>query len=219
MSEQEIYETTQEQPKQNVSQKQKSALALTGFILGIIAVSTSFIPIVNNASFVLGILAAVFGIIALVKRKAKVKALVAIILGVAAIIITLAMQASWSKAIDDAVDEFNDEMDYLSGGKTDDILKDHLDVTIGKFNVTYGEFLNSTELSVTLKNKSSEAKSFSVTVEAIDELGNRIGSETVYANQLQAGQGQAFKVFELVSDEKIEAYKKAKFRVVEVSMY
>ena len=39
---------------------EKSGLATAGFVLGIIGVVLSFIPIINNAAFVLGVLSFVF---------------------------------------------------------------------------------------------------------------------------------------------------------------
>jgi len=210
MNENEVYE--------NQPQKKKSGLLTAGWVLGIVGVCTSFIPIVNNASFVLGVLALVFGIIGLV-RKNRGKAIVAMILGVAAIAMTLVAQQTLSDAIDEAVDEFNQEMDYLSGNKTQDILKQYLDVSFGSFQVKENEYFDETELTVTVKNKGNETKSFSVTVEAVDESGNRIDQDYVYATSLAAGQAQQFKLFEFVSSEKISALKQATFRVAEVSMY
>ncbi len=193
----------------------KSGMVTAGLVLGIVGICTSFIPIVNNASFVLGILAAVFGLIGLLKKKSTAKAVCALILGVLAVVITLAMQSSWQKELDD----LGDDLDYMSGGKTNEILADYLDVTIGSFEVSGSEGWESTELSVTLKNKGNEQKSFDVTIEAIDKDGNRIDTDIIYAGNLGAGQSQRFKIFTLVTSDKIAELKTATFRVVEASMY
>ncbi len=187
---------------------QKSTLVTAGMILGIIGAATSFIPIVNNASFVLGILAVVFGAIGLVKRLNKGKAIAALALGVAAIVITLVAQNQASK-----------ELDYLTGDGSDDILKNYLTVEIGTFTVVDNGYWTDTALPITVKNKSDEKKSFSITIEAVDANGNRIDSETIYANNLAGGQSQSFTVFEFVLEEEIEAFLTAEFRVLEVSMY
>ncbi len=193
---------------QETATKKKSLLGTAGLILGIIGTATAFIPIVNNASFVLGILAVVFGIIGLVKHLGKGKAIAALVLGIAAIVITISAQEQTSK-----------ELDYLTGERTEDILQNYLTVEIGKFEVHEDEYWTDTEVSVTIKNKGKEKKSFSITIEAVDAKGARINTDTIYANDLSAGQSQVFKVFDYVASNDIEAYKKASFRVVEVSMY
>lgn len=44
----------------------KSGMAIAGFVLGIIALLTSFLPIINNFSFFLAILGMIFGIVGMV---------------------------------------------------------------------------------------------------------------------------------------------------------
>ena len=196
-------------------QKTRSKLATAGMVLGIIAIATSFIPIVNNASFVLGILALIFGAVCLVKRRSKGKAITALVTGILAVAITLAMQS----AVDKALNDLDEDLDRLTGEKTDDILQDSLDVTIGKFQVIQDEYWEDTKLTVTLKNKSKEKQSFSVTVEAVDKDGVRLAVDYIHANDLGAGQSQRFDIFTLVTSEDIAAMKDATFRVVEVSAY
>ncbi len=159
------------------------------------------------------------GIVALAKRIGSKKAIVSIVLGVLSIVITLTMQSMMAKAIDDAVDEFNDEIDYISGDKTDEILGQYLDVTIGRFQVIEGEWYDESKLEVTLKNIGGESASFSVQIEAIDANGNRIDIDYIYASNLGIGQSQKFDIFTLVSSEKYSQLKQATFRVVEVSKY
>ena len=197
----------------------KSGLATAALVLGIIGICLSFIPIVNNAAFVLGILASVFGIVVLIKKRCLGKAIASIVLGVLSIVITLAMQAAALKAIDDAFGELDDELGYMSGEKTDEILENHLNVQIGSFQVMEGDYWDESKLEVTLKNKSDQKASFSVTIEAVDSTGARIATDTVYANDLGAGQSQKFEAFTLVSSDDYTALKKATFRVVDASMY
>lgn len=201
------------------TEKKKSGLATAGMVLGIIGIATSFIPIVNNASFVLGILAVVFGIITLIKKASLGKTITALILGVLAIVITVASQASLSNAIDDAFSTFDKELGTLTGEQTDAVLENNLDVTIGKFEVTEGAFLDETKLDVTVKNKGSETASFSVEIEAVNSDGSRIDTDTIYISDLKAGQSQKFEAFTLVESDKYNALKNATFAVLEVSMY
>ncbi len=200
-------------------EKRKSGLATAGLVLGIIGICTSFIPIINNASFVLGLLAAIFAFVALVKRASTGKAIASLVLGLLAIIITVYMQSAVLNAINDAVDELDSDLSNMTGESTEEILKNNLDVQIGKFKVIEGEFLDETEMIVTLKNKGQERKSFSVEIEAVDKDGNRIDTDTIYANDLNAGQSQKFETFLFVTSDKYDEMKSATFKVVEVAMY
>ncbi len=44
----------------------KSALGITGFVIGLVALCTSFLPIINNASALLAVLGLVFSVIGVV---------------------------------------------------------------------------------------------------------------------------------------------------------
>lgn len=75
-----------------------SGLAVAGLVLGIIAVVTSFIPIVNNASFVIGIVGLALAIAGhmSIKKGAKTGqgiAIAGIVLGIVSIVIVLLMQS------------------------------------------------------------------------------------------------------------------------------
>lgn len=201
-----------------MEEKKKSGFATAGLVLGIIGVCTSFIPIVNNLSFIMGILAIIFGIIA-IKKAGKAKVIVTIILGVLAIYLTYTAQQDLVDGINDAVNDFNQEMDAISGNSTEEILANNVDVNIGEFVVKNNGYYDDTKLTVTVKNKSTERKNFSIHIEAIDENGARIDEDYVYANDLGAGQSQDFETFNLISSDKIKLLKKATFRIVEVSMY
>lgn len=87
--------------------KTTSAMAITGLVIGIIALLTSFIPIVNNISFFLAILAAIFAIVGLVSavrgtRAGKGLAIAALAISIVAGAIVLVTQAAYSAALDDA---------------------------------------------------------------------------------------------------------------------
>lgn len=92
---------------QNGQKAPRSAMAITGLVLGIIALVTSFMPFINNLSFILAVLGAIFSIVGVVgcmrgKRAGKVMAIVALVLNVAACAAVLLTQGAYSKAIDDA---------------------------------------------------------------------------------------------------------------------
>lgn len=194
----------------------KNGLATAALVLGIIGICTSFIPVINNLSFVLGILAIIFAIVALIQKSGKAKTIISIILGVLAIVITLSVQ----KSLSDSLDKISNDLNKATGSSTEEILANDADVTMGEFKVTTGDFgLTDTELEVVVKNKTSENKSFSIQVEAVDKNGSRISTDYVYANNLTAGQNQAFKIFNFVESGKLDSMKEATFKIVEISMF
>ena len=197
---------------------QKSGISTAGLVLGIVGVCTSFMPIINNLSFVMGIIAIVFGLIA-IKKAGKGKVIATIILGVLAIILTINAQQALTEGLNDAFNEINQGLDEMNGNKTEEILANNVDVTLGKFQVSNNGYFTETKLVVKVKNKSSEKKSFSIHIEAVDSNGSRIDEDYVYANDLGAGQSQNFDTFNLVSSDKINSLKKATFKIVEVTMY
>ena len=196
----------------------KSGFATAALVLGIIGVVLSFIPIINNAAFVLGALALIFAIVALAKKKSVATAVVAFILAVASMGITLAMQKSVGDALEKAGNEISKTADDMSGNNTEDILKNDVQVDVGQFEVIEGEYgLQSSKLIVSVNSKMSEKKSFSIQIEAIDADGKRLADDTVYANDLNAGQSQDFEAFTLVQSDKYESLKTATFKIVSVS--
>ncbi len=85
----------------------KSAMAIAGLVLGIIALLTSFIPIINNISFFLALLGLIFSIVGLISCKRKTRS--GLGLAIAALIICLisgavvfGTQSFYSSAIKEA---------------------------------------------------------------------------------------------------------------------
>ena len=202
---------------ESAKQKQKSGLAIAGLVLGIIGIVFSFIPIVNNISLILGALAIIFAIIAFVQKSDKGKTVAALVLGIIAVAVTLVMQATTVKVINDAADKLNDSIDAATGAKTSEILGRDVEVTLGDFTVEEGTYYSSTKLPVTVKNLLSESKSFTIHIEAADANGNRIDDAYVYANSLSAGQSQNFEAFTYISNDKLNQMKAATFNIIEVS--
>lgn len=199
-----------------MEEKKKSGFATASLVLGIIGICTSFIPIVNNLSFIMGILAVIFGIVSLTKKASKGMAIAGIILSILTIIITINSQ----RALSEGLNEIGKDLDKISGNSTAEILANDVDVTLGNFEVTKDKYgITNTKLVVNVRNKTSETKSFNIQVEAIDENGNRLANDYIYANSLNAGQGQEFKLFEYVESDKLDAMQNATFKIVEASMY
>lgn len=84
-----------------------SVAGIIGLVISILALATSFLPIINNASAILAVVGIVFAIIGVVgtfrgKKRGKGLAIAGLILNFIAIAIVLGSQAAYSKAIDDA---------------------------------------------------------------------------------------------------------------------
>ena len=198
-----------------MKEEKKTGFSVASMVLGIIGICLSFIPIVNNVSFISGVLSVIFAIVSLVKKSGKAKAIVGLILGILSVVITLSLQNSWSKSLDDV----GKDLDNMTGDNAEEILKKDVDVNIGKLNVTTDEYgYSDSELVVTVTNKSKEKKSFTIHIEAVDNTGKRIDDDYVYANDLNSGQTQDFKIFTLLSSEKLEQMKSAEFKIIDVSM-
>lgn len=90
--------------------KPRSAMAVASLVLGIVALVTSILPIINNLSFVMAILGVVFGIVGIVgiskgKKAGKGLAIAGLVLSVVAFILVLVMQSAFSAALDEAMEE------------------------------------------------------------------------------------------------------------------
>ncbi len=87
--------------------KPTSGMAVTGLVLGILAVVSSWIPIINNLSFVIGLIGFVFAIVGVVgtmrgKKSGKGLAIAALVVNLVALMVVLASQSALSAAIEDA---------------------------------------------------------------------------------------------------------------------
>lgn len=87
-------------------------MAIASLVIGILAILTSFLPIINNASFILAALGLIFAIVGLVgitrgKKSGKGMAIAALVINVLSIVIVIATQSMFSKAIDEATTATN----------------------------------------------------------------------------------------------------------------
>ena len=88
----------------NQASKGVSAMAVVGLVLGIFALISSWVPIVNNLSFIVGVLGLVFSIIGTVaasrgKSTGKGLAVAALIINIIACVIVLATQSLFAAAL------------------------------------------------------------------------------------------------------------------------
>jgi hypothetical protein len=207
--------------------ERKSGLAIAGFIIAILAILGSWVPIFNNVSFFFAVISLIFGVIGFVaikkgKRVGQGLAVATIILSVVTVGIVLASQSFYgkvaegvSKSVDESVNDFN-------GNNTEKLLKTSVDVTLGAFVFNPGaeadySYDDTTELPVTIKNKAVEKSSYTVKIEAVGADGTRVAEDTVYVSDLNPGQSVAEKAFKYVEEGKLEALKTATFKILEVS--
>ena len=83
-----------------------SAMAVTTLVLGVIALLTSFLPIINNLSFFIALLGTIFGIVSIVAivrgtRRGKALAVSGLVVNIIALVVVLASQAMLSAALDE----------------------------------------------------------------------------------------------------------------------
>ena len=90
------------------------------------------------------------------------------------------------------------------------------DVEFDEFKVTNNGYTYDTSLEVVITNNSNQQKSFFITIEAIDEEGTRLDTDMIMADRLNPGQKIKLEAFEYVPQEKIEQYKSATFKVLDV---
>lgn len=84
-----------------------SAMAIAGLVLGLIALLTSFIPIINNLSFFLALLGLIFATIGLAAcvrktRKGKGLAIAALVICIVSGVVVVGTQSIYSAALKDA---------------------------------------------------------------------------------------------------------------------
>lgn len=204
-----------------------SGLAIAGLIIAILAILGSAIPIFNNVSFFFAIVSLVFGVVGLVaikkgKRVGQGLAIATIILSVITFVVVIATQALYGKIANDVNTSVTESVNDFDGTNTEKLLQNNVDVTIGTFVFDAGAEANysyddTTELPVTIKNKSSEKASYTVKIEAVDASGTRVGEDTIYVTDLNPGQSVSEKAFEYIEEGKLEAVKSATFKVLEVS--
>jgi len=207
--------------------ERKSGLAIAGFIIAVLAILGSAIPIFNNVSFFFAVVALIFGIVGLVaikkgKRVGQGLAIATIILSVITFVVVIATQSFYGKVAEEVGNSMSETVNDFDGTNTEKLLATSVDVTIGTFVFSAGAqaeytYDDTTELPVTIKNKTAEKANFSVKIEAVDASGTRIADDTIYVSDLNAGQSVSEKAFKFVASDKHEALKTATFKILEVT--
>lgn len=201
--------------------ERKSGLAIAGLIIAILAILGAWVPILNNVSFFFALVALVFGIIGLTaikkgKRVGQGLAVATIILAVIAGIVVLATQSLYGKVASDVGKSVDESVKNYDGTNTSKLLETSVDVVIGAFTAKTENYVQTTELPVTVKNKASDKASYTIKIEAVDAQGIRLADDTLYVNDLGAGQSVSETAFKYVESTKVESLKSATFKVYQV---
>ena len=207
--------------------ERKSGLAIAGFIIALLAIVGSWVPIFNNVSFFFAVIALVFGVIGLIsikkgKRVGQGLAVATIILALIACVVVLATQSFYGKVAEDVSNSIDESVNNSNGTNTEKLLETSVDVALGSFVFSAGSeadytYDDTTELPVTIKNKSAEKSNYTVKIEAVDASGARVAEDTIYVTALNSGQSVSEKAFKYVDSSKLEAVKTATFKILEVS--
>ena len=102
---------------------------------------------------------------------------------------------------------------------TDEILEKYVDVSFAEFKVTNKGYFSETSLDITVKNKAEKQCTYYITIEAVDANGARIETDMICADRIGAGQEIYLTAFEYVEQDKIEQFKNAIFKVLEINKY
>lgn len=196
------------QPRQQSQAPSTSGLAIAGLVLGILALITSFMPIVNNGSFVIGIIGLVLAIVGHSQTRKGAKtgsglAIAGIVLNIAAIAVTLAVQAACSAALDSITSgptgtvasepasvetesgagQAQTDTSNLAVGQTVD-LSDGLSVTVNSVETGLVNFDGSTVtgITVTYVNNGKSGASFNMLDWKAEDASGAQRTMTYYSN-------------------------------------
>ena len=153
-------------------------------------------------------------------KGALIGFLTKIALSIILVILYVVFAASLFSSISNGT-EFNIPVieDIFREETTEEILEKYVDVSFGKFEATNNGYYSETSLEITITNKATTQYTYYITIEAVDENGTRLETDMIYADRLNAGQKIKLTAFEYVEEEKIEQFKNATFKVLEISKY
>ena len=208
------FERERDQEMIRTEAPKESNFASAGLILTIIAICVAVVPILNLFFLWYALVPLIVGTIALVKKEpARGKAIFAVLSPVISFVITVVVTIITVLSATAIITLGTYEADRASSWK------DYADVSFGNFEVTEEGYSNNTKLTVKVKNKSDEKRSFVVKVEAVDKDGDRIDTDTVYVDDLGAGKSGKYDAFTSVKEKNLDKMKDAKFKVVNVTVY
>lgn len=196
-------------------QTPRSVAAIVALVLGVIALISSWVPIINNLSFIFALVGVAFAVVGLVgtlrgKKSGRRLAIASVVVNVAAVAIVLATQSAYSAAIDEAASGTVQTSDGASAaapaaeGTTSAEPAD-------KYSID-GEELGgdaySCKISGVYTNKAGKDLSYvQVSYNLFDADGNQIGTALANTNNLADGGTWKFEAFGSVAVDEVASYK------------
>lgn len=194
-------------------QPSKSAAAIVALVLGVVALATSFLPIINNLSFIIGLVGLIFSIVGVVgtlrgKRSGKPLAIASLVVNALALVIVLATQSAYSAAIDEAIVDTSDGT-VASGTTAEDAdanVSDGASDSAAKYTIADEGLVEENYLTYvkgTFTNTSGGDMAYvEVSYNLFDSDGAQIG--TAYANTSNLADGATWKFEAMASQDKDE---------------
>lgn len=105
--------------------------------------------------------------------------------------------------------------DFVAGESTSEVLDKYVDISLDKLHISNNGVYNEISLDVTLKNKSDKRCSFDISIEAVTPNGERLATDSLYADRLMPGQSVHLEAFQYADPQYAAAFKTAKYRVIE----
>lgn len=206
----------------SVNPPSKSASAIVSLVLGVIALATSFLPIINNVSFFFALAGIVFGVVGLVgvlrgKKSGKGLAVAAIVVNVLAAAVVLGTQSMYSAAIDQATKGAVQTSDGTAASAASDDQASSDDAAsiepAGKYSIA-DEAIDGNDYSVTISgvytnNSGSKLGYVQLSYTLYDADGNQIDTAFANTNNLEDGGSWKFEAMGMTSIEKVASYKLA----------
>ena len=184
-------------------------------VLGVIALISSWVPIINNLSFVFALVGVVFAVVGLVgtlrgKKSGRGLAIASTVVNVVAVAIVLATQSAYSAAIDEAASgtvQTSDETSVAAPAAGETTSAESAD----KYSIDGEELTGdaySCKISGVYTNKAGKDLSYvQVSYNLFDADGNQIGTALANTNNLADGGTWKFEAFGSAAVDEVASYK------------
>lgn len=182
-------------------------LIIFGLVIGALALMMGLIPDLNSFGAWLAVMALAIGLLAyLNKSGGHTKQL--LLLATVALVVCIA-----SVTIQNGLRQqhINNIIDRKEGRATQELLRKDVEVKIGEFG--------DDGLDITIYNKNSETKAYSIVITAKDEAGENIIEQAVSLGMLDPREEREYKIFSTASELLRDKLKTATFEITTVSQY
>lgn len=196
-------------------QAPRSVAAIVALVLGVIALISSWVPIINNLSFVFALVGVAFAVVGLVgtlrgKKSGRGLAIASTVVNVVAVAIVLATQSAYSAAIDEAASgtvQTSDETSVAAPAAGETTSAESAD----KYSIDGEELTGdaySCKISGVYTNKAGKDLNYvQVSYNLFDADGNQIGTALANTNNLADGGTWKFEAFGSAAVDEVASYK------------